>query len=555
MGKPDGPYMPRARRTTKQERSRTSGGEYVADADLAQMLGQSPAVLYCLGPLPDHPTTFISQNVIDQLGYTPPDFYTDPFFWKQLLHPDDSASVLRELSRINRIDRISYEYRLRHRDGHYLWVHDQLAAIRDPSGQICKLVGSWFDVTDRKRIDVAMMEQTRLVEFGADVRAAFDQKRAIAEILHDCAEAMVGHLNAAFARIWTLNKAENILELQASAGIYTHLDGKHSRIQLGALKIGQIAQERKPHLTNAVVGDPRINNQAWARREGMVAFAGYPLLVEQEAVGVMAMFSREPITEAALEAMSTVAAVIALGIERKRAEEAIRRSERLVSIGTLAAGIAHEINNPITAIYLTAQRALSPKDLRKRCQSADECFGNILRDAERCDRIIKNVLQFSRTRTTEKRPNKLADIVRRATNLAQEYAKQKGAIIKLDVARNLPRATVNSDQIVQALLNLIRNAVESGGVGNRVEIRAKRAPGTIRISVSDQGCGMTNEQRSHIFDPFYTTRDRDGGTGLGLSIVHGIVLSHAGRIDVESQLCSGTTITIELPLAQKPYPR
>ena len=96
-------------------------------------------------------------------------------------------------------------------------------------------------------------------------------------MLQRCAEALVDHLHGAFARIWTLNPQEDVLELQASAGLYTHLDGPHSRVPVGKYKIGLIAQERKPHLTNAVVGDPRVSDQEWARREGMVAFAGYPL--------------------------------------------------------------------------------------------------------------------------------------------------------------------------------------------------------------------------------------------------------------------------------------
>ncbi|HKC85343.1 MAG TPA: ATP-binding protein, partial [Blastocatellia bacterium] len=128
-------------------------------------------------------------------------------------------------------------------------------------------------------------------------------------------------------RIWTLNPKESLLELQASAGMYTHLDGRHSRVPVGELKIGLIAQERQPHLTNDVCNDPRVSDKKWAREEGMVAFAGYPLLVEDRVVGVMAMFARHPLTEDTVEAIATVAAPIAQGIERKRAEEALRASE------------------------------------------------------------------------------------------------------------------------------------------------------------------------------------------------------------------------------------
>ena len=111
-------------------------------------------------------------------------------------------------------------------------------------------------------------------------------------MLRRCTQTMVDDLGAAFARIWTLNEQHNMLELQASSGLYTNLEGRHARIPVGKLKIGQIAAEGTPHLTNHVIGDPRVPEQEWARREGMVAFAGYPLVVEERVIGVMAMFSR-----------------------------------------------------------------------------------------------------------------------------------------------------------------------------------------------------------------------------------------------------------------------
>jgi PAS domain S-box-containing protein len=152
---------------------------------------------------------------------------------------------------------------------------------------------------------------------------------------------MVHHLDAAFARIWTLTPGEHVLQLQASAGLYTHLDGPHSRVPVGQFKIGLIAQERQPHLTNAVIGDPRVHDQDWAQREGMVAFAGYPLLIEERVVGVMALFARHPLTSAALQAMAAVADGIAMGIERKQAQRENRRLVRYnrLLLESIGAGI------------------------------------------------------------------------------------------------------------------------------------------------------------------------------------------------------------------------
>ncbi|GCE16003.1 sensor histidine kinase [Tengunoibacter tsumagoiensis] len=160
----------------------------------------------------------------------------------------------------------------------------------------------------------------RLAGLMKDVGLALIQSEHLQDMAQRCTEAFVHYFDAAFARIWVLNQATEILELQASSGLYTHLDGPHSRIPVGMFKIGKIAAERKPHLTNAVIGDPRVSDQAWARQEGMVAFAGYPLLVDDQVVGVMAMFARHHLSASVLEAMASTANAVAVGIDRKRWE-------------------------------------------------------------------------------------------------------------------------------------------------------------------------------------------------------------------------------------------
>ena len=166
---------------------------------------------------------------------------------------------------------------------------------------------------------------SRLLELQAEIGVSMLKADSVPEMLRRCAEALVKHLDAAFARVWTLNRETEVLELQASAGLYTHLDGAHSRIPVGQYKIGMIARDRVPHLTNNVVGDPKVHNQKWAKQEGMVAFAGYPLLVEERLVGVLGMFSRRSLPDTTLLALGAVASAIALGIERKQIEERERQ--------------------------------------------------------------------------------------------------------------------------------------------------------------------------------------------------------------------------------------
>jgi two-component system cell cycle sensor histidine kinase/response regulator CckA len=202
------------------------------------------------------------------------------------------------------------------------------------SGQICLYQGqparlsAMRDITERKRVEELQARRAARALFRADVGAAIAVSRApLQAMLELCAEAMVQHLNAAFARVWTLNREEDILELQASAGIYTHVNGPHSRVRVGAFKIGKIAEERLAHITNDVQTDPRFSDKEWAKREGMVAFAGYPLVVQDRLLGVMAMFSRVELAEDTLDALASVADLVSLGIERKRGEQELRESE------------------------------------------------------------------------------------------------------------------------------------------------------------------------------------------------------------------------------------
>ena len=184
-----------------------------------------------------------------------------------------------------------------------------------------------LEIGERKRAEQNLAERARLASLVGDVGVALTQGNSLKDTLDSCALALVRNLDAAFARIWTVNEAQDVLELQASAGLYTHTDGPHGRVPIGQFKIGLIARERKPHLTNDVRNDPLVSDREWAAREGMVAFAGYPLLVGDRLVGVMALFARQPLGSATLQAMTAVVDQIGLSIEHQRAEAAVRHSE------------------------------------------------------------------------------------------------------------------------------------------------------------------------------------------------------------------------------------
>jgi two-component system cell cycle sensor histidine kinase/response regulator CckA len=221
-----------------------------------------------------------------------------------------------------------FEVQHRRKDGSIIILSESARTVRDANGEVLYYEGIAEDVTERRREEQRQLRRIAQVALRADVIAALAERdTSLRQILEHCAQALVHHLKAAFARIWTLNAQENVLELQGSAGVHTPTDDAQSRVPVGTLKIGRIAETRRPHITNDVQSDPHVSDKEWAKREGIVSFAGYPLLLEDRLVGVMALFARADLTEDVLDALATVADLISQGIERKRAEEALRDSE------------------------------------------------------------------------------------------------------------------------------------------------------------------------------------------------------------------------------------
>lgn len=172
-------------------------------------------------------------------------------------------------------------------------------------------------------LEKQVKERTHHILLASEISATLIRAQDLRSMLQSCTEPIVTYLDAAFARVWVHDESQSVLELKASAGMYTHIDGGHQFIPVGHLKIGSIARSREPHLTNRVIGDPQFNNQVWAEKEGMVAFAGYPLIVDDRLVGVMAMFSKNILEDTVMTSLASVADKIALGIERKKSEEKV----------------------------------------------------------------------------------------------------------------------------------------------------------------------------------------------------------------------------------------
>jgi PAS domain S-box-containing protein len=241
--------------------------------------------------------------------------------------------------------------------------------------------------------------------------------------------------------------------------------------------------------------------------------------------------------------------------ERKQAEEKEKQlqqelylAQRLASVGELAAGVAHEINNPLTGILGFSQRLIR--------QSTDEKVSRdleiIYSEAQRAAEVVQSLLTFARRRQPKKEYANINDIVSKTLEL-RAYALQTGNIeVATTLASRLPQIMVDFPQMQEVFLNIILNAEqamsEAHGRGKLV-IKTKRIKDYLRISFADDGPGIPPENLDKVFDPFFTTREEKGGTGLGLSACHGVVTEHGGRIYATSKRGKGATFFVELPLS------
>lgn len=218
-------------------------------------------------------------------------------------------------ARLDRGIRDEREWLYVRKDGTRFPAQLSLSVRHDVAGEVAGYLGIISDLTARREIEHRLRHHDAVLQLGSDVARAFATSDSLDLALRACTQAIVTNLDAAFARIWTLDESENVLVLRASSGQYTRLDGTHARAPVGKFKIGLIAKDRLPHLTNSVLDDPEVSDREWARREGMVSFAGYPMLLGERVIGVLAMFARHPLSPTVLEALAVVATNAAVWID------------------------------------------------------------------------------------------------------------------------------------------------------------------------------------------------------------------------------------------------
>jgi two-component system NtrC family sensor kinase len=247
--------------------------------------------------------------------------------------------------------------------------------------------------------------------------------------------------------------------------------------------------------------------------------------------------------------------VITLGEDitaRVEANRAIGRAEKLAAVGRLAAGVVHEINNPLATIAACAE-ALESRVAEGAFGSSSEVedlkeyLGLIRSEAFRCKSITNGLLDFSRTRASQQMPVNMSEVINSAARLLSHQRRGEAVEIHVEAAKDLALIAGDEGQLQQAVIALSTNAIDAMPEGGRLTLRTRNEDGHVLVEVSDTGVGIAPENLTKIFDPFFTTKEVGHGTGLGLAVCYGIVTEHGGRLDVLSTVGVGTTFMISLP--------
>jgi len=236
--------------------------------------------------------------------------------------------------------------------------------------------------------------------------------------------------------------------------------------------------------------------------------------------------------------------------ELENTQVQLLQSEKMASLGKMAAGVAHQLNNPLSGIILYARLVMEEYELPGE---AIEDLERVLEDAERAKETVKELLEFARQTNQEMKPQDINEIVSRTMFLLENQSIFHNIEIKKDLGENLPYIKGDAQQLNHVFMNIILNAADAlEGVGTlSIKSAYSAEKQAVCLEISDTGEGIPEDVLPHIFEPFYTTKEQGKGTGLGLSMVYGILESHGGTIHAQSKVGEGTTFYIELPVMEK----
>jgi len=461
----------------------------------------------------------------------------------ELVHPEDRQIVIEAVAAALRGGpRYDVEYRVVRPNGEVRLIHSQGDVMRDDSGRPRRMFGTVQDITERKRAEQRLMAQHTVTQVLAE---AATLEEATAKILQAVCECLVWDVGA----LWSLDKEAGVLrcvEVWHKESIEVpefEVASRETTFIPGIGLPGRVWFSREPMYIPDVVRDANFPRAPIAAREVLHAAFGFPILLGGEVLGVMEFFSyeiRQP-DQDLLDMMTTIGSQIGQFIERKRAEDALHRARmelahvtRVATLGEMTASIAHEVNQPLTAVIANANASL--RWLAAATPNLDEArdaVSRILRDGNRAGEVIARIRALVQKTDTEKVRLDINQTVQEVVILMQNEAVRKGVAIRTDLAADVPPVLGDRIQLQQVILNLVMNGIEAMDTftdrPREMLIRScEHQSDQVLVAVQDSGIGIDRANLEKIFDAFYTTKSQ--GMGMGLAISRSIVENHGGTL-------------------------
>jgi len=513
----------------------------------------------------------INQVGVSMLGYRSTDEVTALPSVDLLFANKDFNHLQKQVSQEGYVT--EFETRLVRRSNNGFYAQITANVTVDDSGKINGYVFIIRDITKWKQARHQIeTRNARLATLNA-IATTVSKTLKIDEILRHTIDKILDVLECDSVRIYLLQSDHKTLQLAAHRGHSELFTGKDhmKRRQVGDGLLGQTAINGAPKVVDNFLRseDPYVDSLI---EEGLHSTIYIPLLAKGTTKGVMCVSCHHAFkfSDDYVDFLTAIGSQIGVAIdnanlyaniegayeELKKAQEQIIRSEKLASLGKLAATIAHEINNPL-AVVLTYVRLMIKLLTRKRftpekAEDIARYLNTMESETSRCGEIVKNLLAFSRQSKIVIEYHDIADIFERTLILIAHDLQIKEIRLIKAIDPDLPKVQCDFKQMQQALLNLMSNASEAMSRGGTLTVSAActgGSPRVVEVAISDTGCGIPTEDLKNIFEPFFTTKEEGKGVGLGLSVAYGIIARHNGAVDVQSEPGRGTVFKVSLPVA------
>jgi two-component system, NtrC family, sensor kinase len=456
--------------------------------------------------------TFVNNSVCRDLGYSREELIG--MSYRAFTAENDIDSVFRVFNEVYRtgVPNKGSPWKTIRKDGVQGFAETSISPLRDNTGEIIGFRGVGRDITDRRKTE------QKLRQSEENYRTLFNNS-VIGTVVLDADTARIVMINQAALKMFGFTSPEEASREEAFDFVLP--DDK----------------ERYLEITKTAVFKQNSHEGYQVRA---LTKEGREIWINMTAAKVM--------HEGRLATLISFTDIT----EQMRQRERLMMTDRMASLGELAAGTAHELNNPLTSILGFSQLLMErnvPDDIREDVKI-------IYSEAQRAANVTKDLLTFARKQAPVKQLNQINSVVEDVLELRAYVHEMNGIEVKKHLARDLPELMVDYFQMQQVFLNIIINAeyfMSEAHNGGTLTITTKKQNGTVVISIADDGPGIPPENLKRVFDPFFTTKEAGKGTGLGLSICHGIVTEHGGQIYVKSQLGKGAIVLVELPVkGQRP---